>query len=115
MDRKTIGVAMATLIIGAISGYAIDLPPERTHVMPDGSAMSNEMGDMLAGLEGKSGDALDRAFLEEMIVHHEGAVAMAKVLLASTQRPELLELGNDIVSAQTREIGMMRGWLREWF
>lgn len=92
------------------------------HQMPDGKMMKNDgmdmdsmMREMSASLEGKTGDEFDKAFLSEMVVHHEGAVVMAKQVLATSKRPELLKLSNEIISAQTREIEMMRGWGKEWF
>jgi uncharacterized protein (DUF305 family) len=109
------------LIVGLALGYWIgagqapEASPQSAHVMPDGSTMAEAMTDMSASLRGKTGDALDRAFIDEMIVHHEGAVEMAQLLLAGTKRPELLKLGNDIVSAQTGEIEMMKRWRAEWF
>lgn len=116
MDLKTIGIALVALVVGFGGGYTF--VPEGTpgmHGMPDGSAMSDAMGDMMSGLEGKTGDEFDKAFIEEMIVHHEGAVAMAEELLENTKRPELQQLGGDIISAQTREIETMRRWLRDWY
>lgn len=88
---------------------------EMVHQMPDGSMMSNEMDSMMAGLQGKTGDTFDKEFLSEMIVHHQGAVEMAKAVLATSKRPELLKLANDIISAQTKEIGMMQEWKKTWF
>jgi len=77
--------------------------------------MHGAMDGMMMGLQGKTGDALDEAFLTEMIVHHEGAVSMARTLVAGTKRPELLKLGNDIITAQTKEIEMMTQWRKAWF
>ncbi len=92
------------------------------HQMPDGTMMENGLMDMdsmmkgmTASLEGKTGDVFDKAFLSEMVVHHEGAVAMAKQVLATSKRPELIKLANDIITAQTKEIDMMRGWEKTWF
>ena len=92
------------------------------HKMPDGSMMSNMgmdmdsmMSGMMAGLEGKTGDEFDKAFLSEMIVHHQGAVEMAKAVLKTSKKPELLKLANDIISAQNKEITMMQGWEKAWF
>lgn len=94
------------------------------HEMPDGSMMhdgmmmdpmSMTMSDMSRMLEGKSGDALDKAFIEGMIPHHQAAVDMAKVLQVGTKRPELQKMAKDIIDAQTREIEMMQGWQKEWF
>ncbi len=81
----------------------------------NGSDMSSMMEDMTAGLQGKTGDAFDKEFLAEMIVHHEGAVAMAKQVFAVSKRPELIKLANAIISAQTSEINMMQGWQKTWF
>ena len=53
--------------------------------------MSMSMADMGKMLEGKTGDALDKAFLEGMIPHHQGAIDMARYLEQSA-RPELQEL-----------------------
>lgn len=122
-------IGLIALIVGIGIGYAFGMtrygvPAMGAHMMSNGTIMQNErmgmdmhgqMDGMMAGLEGKTGDEFDRAFLEEMIVHHEGAVMMAQALLANTQRPELRQLGDDIIAAQTREIGMMRGWLRDWY
>jgi uncharacterized protein (DUF305 family) len=110
MQQNNAGL-LVVLIIGLVLGYALGASrvaeaPTQMHVM---------MTDMSASLRGKTGDALDKAFINEMIVHHEGAVEMAELLLAGTKRPELKKLGNDIISAQTGEIKMMQGWREEWF
>ncbi len=91
------------------------------HRMQDGSMMSNDndmggmMRSMMSGISGKTGDDFDKAFLSEMIIHHEGAVEMAKEVLAKSKRPELIKLANDIISAQTTEINMMKNWQTTWF
>lgn len=75
--------------------------------------MDMSMRDMGKMLEGKTGDALNKAFLEGMIPHHEWAVEMAKYL-ASSNKPELVKLGGEIIVAQTREIEQMKKWMVEW-
>ncbi len=56
----------------------------------------------------------DKAFVEEMIPHHQMAVMMANMLKGGTKRPEMEKLADDIVSTQTKEIDQMRSWLKEW-
>lgn len=92
------------------------------HRMPGGDMMGGEMGgmndmmmDMTSRMQGKAGDALDKVFLEDMIVHHQGAVDMAKILKAGTQRPELQKMADDIISVQTKEIDIMKNWQTTWF
>jgi len=49
------------------------------------------MSDMGKMLEGNTGDALNKAFLKNMITHHQAAVDMAKYL-AGSNKPELVKL-----------------------
>ena len=57
-----------------------------------------------------SGDA-DIDFASGMIPHHEGAVAMANILLQHGKSPEMRKLAEDIVKGQTAEIATLRDWL----
>ncbi len=75
--------------------------------------MQMSMANMSRMLEGKTGDELNKAFLEGMIPHHQAAVDMAKYL-AGSNKPELVKLGSDIIAAQTKEIGQMQQWMKDW-
>lgn len=72
------------------------------------------MDQMTEDLVGKTGDSFDKAFIEMMIVHHQGAVDMAVLIPENAKHDELKQLGRDIVEAQSREISMMKQWLRDW-
>ncbi len=93
------------------------------HQMPDASMMDNDsamgmrdmMMDMTSRMDGKSGAELEKVFLEDMIVHHEGAIQMAQKLKQGTTRTELTEMADDIISTQTKEVETMKRWLGEWF
>lgn len=125
MENKNIIYVAVALIIGILVGYLMwgTKDEERSvHMMSDGTMMHDEdmsmdatMHDMMSELEGKKGNEFDKAFLSEMIVHHEGAVVMAQAVLENSKRPELIKLANDIIKAQTSEIEMMKNWLASWF
>ncbi len=103
-------IGLLALIIGFGVGYSVDQGSTEGAMLMHGA-----MDSMTSDLTGKTGDALDQAFLDGMIVHHEGAIDMARILLAGTERPELTKLGTDIITAQTGEIEMMKQWRRDWF
>lgn len=59
-------------------------------------------------------NSADVRFTTEMIPHHGEALAMAEMLEGRDVDPRLAELGRDITAAQTPEIELMSGWLRDW-
>jgi uncharacterized protein (DUF305 family) len=73
------------------------------------------MPGMGASLDQLSGDEFDKAFLSQMTMHHAMAVMMARPLLANATHPELKDLATSIIADQTREIGQMRAWARDWY
>lgn len=50
----------------------------------------------------------ERSFLQLMIRHHQGGVAMAEAVLTRTKRPEVLRIAKSIMASQTGEIAAMR-------
>ena len=55
----------------------------------------------------------DVDFVKGMIPHHQGAIDMAKTVMAFGKNPEIRKLAEDIVRAQESEIAMMKGWLEK--
>ncbi len=82
--------------------------------MDDHDAMGMSMDDMSEMLEGKTGDAFDKAFIEGMIPHHQGAIDMARAALKSAGHEEIKQMARAIIAAQQSEIDMMNGWLKDW-
>lgn len=77
-------------------------------------AADDSMSGMMAALEGKTGDEFDEAFLNQMIVHHQGAVEMAKLAGKNAGHQEVKDLSKDIIVAQEKEIGQMQMWQADW-
>ena len=80
------------------------------------------------GLDGSAGmsppidlDALrrarpfDRAFIDMMARHHQGAIRMAQAELDRGGDPETRRLAKGIVATHSREIEQMRGWRSSWY
>jgi uncharacterized protein (DUF305 family) len=80
-------------------------------------AMSEEMQAAMRmdGDLGKADDEFDLRFLDSMIPHHEGALVMAEQALERSDRPELKQLSQDILSSQQSEIDQMKQWKADWY
>jgi uncharacterized protein (DUF305 family) len=55
-----------------------------------------------------SGADFDRMWLQMMIAHHQGAVAMANQVLSSTNDAQVKKLAEAVVAGQTQEIATMQ-------
>lgn len=90
--------------------YGTDVPTVSTNQMWGGGMMNSQAStDELS-----TASDFDKAFLSQMIEHHQMAVMMANMLSISTNRPEMKKLGNDIITAQNKEIGDMQQWQQQW-
>ena len=72
-------------------------------------------GGMMGGSTSRMMADVDRHFIEEMIPHHEDAIAMADLALQKSQRPEIKKLATDVKRVQQAEIDQMRAWYKQWF
>lgn len=82
-------------------------------MMPMPKAMQDSM--MMTGDLGEADDEFDLRFINAMIPHHEGAVAMAQEALEKSNRPEVKELAQAIIDAQQPEIDQMTQWRQAWY
>jgi uncharacterized protein (DUF305 family) len=60
-----------------------------------------------------SGTNFDRMFLQNMIVHHQGAIDMSNTELAQGSNPEVRQLAQKIINAQQAEIKEMQTLLQQ--
>ena len=59
-------------------------------------------------LSALSGPGFDRLWLQMMIQHHEGAVAMARAVLATTNDSGVKTLAQNVIDSQSAEIATMK-------
>ncbi|WP_149551764.1 DUF305 domain-containing protein [Streptomyces marokkonensis] len=96
---------------GWLTSWGEEVPAEgamdhSSHGMDDMGGMMTD--EEMTGLENASGKAFDTAFMELMIKHHEGAVAMAKAEQADGAHGPAKKMAGDIITSQNAEIEQMK-------
>lgn len=86
---------------------------EMGHTMP----MSEEMkSNMMMNVDlGAADEQFDLRFINAMLPHHEGALTMAKEALQKSDRPEVKEMAQNIITSQQQEIAQMKQWKKAWY
>ena len=116
-------LALATKIAGAqqpeintmkalLLQWAVD-PNEMSHESGHaGMAMAGMVDDAtMVKLDNLKGTDFDTLWLQSMISHHEGAIAMAKTEIADGKSADMVTLAGSIVTAQQAEIDQMKQML----
>jgi uncharacterized protein (DUF305 family) len=99
MGRQTPVVGIVLVVVG-LMGMAVTLAYQWT-----------SSGALPAPMR----SSMDAMFIQQMIPHHDDAIAMADLALIRAERPELKELAERIKRTQTAENAQMRAWYRQWF
>jgi uncharacterized protein (DUF305 family) len=79
------------------------------HDMASMDAMMSD--DEMKGLATKKGADFDKAWMDMMIRHHQGAVTMAKTVSTAGSNPDVRALAAAIATAQEAEIAEMKAAL----
>jgi uncharacterized protein (DUF305 family) len=108
-------VATVTIGIGTsiVANQHHPLTPSPT-IATDPGGMKH--GEMTHNMDVGPADAnYDLRFIDSMIPHHQGALVMAKEVLAKSTRPELIKLAKNIITDQQKEIAQMQKWRKQWY
>ncbi|MGW1011468.1 DUF305 domain-containing protein [Streptomyces termitum] len=95
--------------IGAMEGWLTANGGPREQAGHGEHAMAGmATGEQLARLRASKGAAFDTLFLELMVAHHQGAVAMAAEVLGEGNNVQVEEMATDVIAQQAAEINRMR-------
>lgn len=97
-----IGLVLGTVLVGTV------FPGARYGSVGMMGNTPNALGTPVMG-------GIDRHFIEQMVPHHEGAIAMATVAVTRAVRPEIKTLAGAIIKDQSKEIEDMSAWYKDWF
>ncbi|MCJ0905217.1 DUF305 domain-containing protein [Rhodococcus sp. ARC_M6] len=87
------------------SGMSMPMPSSSMGMMPGMEGMMS--AEDMTALQNAQGTDAAKLFLNQMIDHHRGAVAMAQTEVASGQYPEAIAMAETIISTQNQEITTM--------
>jgi uncharacterized protein (DUF305 family) len=76
---------------------------------------AHEMGMHMDASELASEKPFDKAFIDMMVPHHQGAIRMARIELTQGEDPDLMRIAEAIIDAQAREIAEMNRWRVDWY
>lgn len=100
---------------GWLESWGEEVPEAMDDMEMDGmdhSGMDGMMSpEQMEDLESAEGGEFDTLWLEMMIEHHEGAIAMSKDQVADGQNADAVGLAEDIAEAQQSEITQMQEML----
>jgi uncharacterized protein (DUF305 family) len=99
-----IGLMLGILLATSFASYAVNNNSQR---------MMGMMG--MSARHFTSSQTIDANFIEQMIPHHESAIAMAELAKEKSKREEIKSLADDIIKSQSAEIAQMRQWYQEWY
>jgi len=97
---------------------------EQGHSMGGGMSMMDMMGGDMSMMGGGPGQGMgefsddkpfDLQFLDQMTMHHQGALMSTRAMIADSARPELRELATAIETSQTAQIEQMQTWRTDWY
>jgi uncharacterized protein (DUF305 family) len=83
------------------------------HSMPMTEAQKSAM--MMQMDLGAADAQFDLRFINAMVPHHEAAVTMAEAVLKQSQRPEMKQMAQAIITSQQAEINQMKQWRKAWY
>ena len=85
------------------------------HGQMDHGSMGMGSKGMAKQMVMENGEYSDRRFIDAMVPHHQGAIAMAEVALKNAEHEEIIQLSRNIISSQQAEIEELKSIKEEEF
>ncbi len=130
------GLALVPLIVAGIgfTSAAVQAGSKMGGGTADGSGMGSMMSMMRGGMMGGDGmgsmmgggkmqpmgsfdeeKPFDLQFIDQMIMHHEGAIMSSGHMISDSKRPELRKLADNIEKSQSEQIDRMQAMRKDWY
>ena len=84
-----------------------------TGSMMDGGMMDGGQTQPMGSFE--EDKPFDLQFIDQMIMHHEGAIMSSEHMISDSERPELRKLAEEIQKSQAEQIERMQDMRKDWY
>jgi uncharacterized protein (DUF305 family) len=116
MNRNTVIIAALVVAFTAGASYYLWMTSHTVVEMDHGEDHKTQQEPVPQILPAEQIAKLERQFINDMIPHHEEAVAAAQnILYLGVANDEVRALATDIVKAQEAEIASMKEWHLAWY
>ncbi len=105
------GSGMGGMMNGGMMGSMMGGQGGMGSMMDEGGSMSG--GQMMGSFDEEQ--PFDLQFIDQMIMHHQGAIMSSEHMISDSERPELRQLAEDIQQSQSEQIEQMQEWREEWY
>ncbi len=109
-SSKIIVAKWETVIIKNMAQAIIDWQSSEITMLKDwlasgypNSTYKSNYKAMMRSLTNLTDHELEDTYMEDMVKHHEAAIAMAKQVLDISQKPEIVKFANDVIATQSNE------------
>jgi len=111
-----LGGGAATYAATSVTHPDTNRPAGAGAVAASAGMMDGRDTGMRMGMGSFDTDApFDAQFLDQMIMHHEGALMSTRAMIADSTRPELRDLADDIITSQSTQLDRMKTWRQQWY
>ncbi len=105
---RWLGMAMMAMVLIACGSNTATGAPTAT-------AGQDMAGHDISAMSTTDDAPYDALFIDSMIVHHQGAIAMAQEALTKAQHTELKQFAQNVIMVQDGEITQMQVWRNNWY
>ncbi len=109
-ESEADGSGMGGMMNGGQMGSMMGGQGDMGSMMDGGGSMS---GGMMGSFDEEQ--SFDLQFIDQMTMHHEGAIMSSKHMISDSERSELRQLAENIQRSQSEQIKQMEEWRGEWY
>ncbi len=117
------GLAVVTLFVAGIglTSAAVQAGSKMGGNGTGGMMGGGGMGSMMGGGNMQPMGSFDEEkpfdlqFIDQMVMHHEGAIMSSEMMISDSERPELRKLAASIQKSQSEQIDQMQAWREDWY